>query len=69
MRSIRLTYLSAVIARLDHGLTGRSSNHRPGILDCQVKPGNDTREVSLMEKCSGRIGQREVIPVIARSPC
>src|SRR6266446_3043868 len=24
------------------GLTGRSSNHRPGILDCPVKPGNDT---------------------------
>src|SRR5712671_482281 len=26
------------------GLTGRSSNHRPGILDCPVKPGNDTGE-------------------------
>src|SRR5262245_9334754 len=24
------------------GLTGRSSNHRPWILDCPVKPGNDT---------------------------
>jgi hypothetical protein len=23
------------------GLTGRSSNHRPGVLDCPVKPGND----------------------------
>ena len=27
------------------GLTGRSSNHRPGILDCPVKPGNDTGNV------------------------
>src|SRR5260221_8236743 len=24
------------------GLAGRASNHRPGILDCPVKPGNDT---------------------------
>jgi hypothetical protein len=24
------------------GLTGRSSNHGWGVLDCPVKPGNDT---------------------------
>jgi hypothetical protein len=24
------------------GLTGRSSKHRPGVLDCPVKPGNDS---------------------------
>jgi hypothetical protein len=23
------------------GPTGRSSKHRPGVLDCPVKPGND----------------------------
>ncbi len=27
------------------GLTGRSSNHRPRILDCPVKPGNDTGRI------------------------
>jgi hypothetical protein len=26
------------------GLTGRSSKHRPWILDCPVKPGNDSLE-------------------------
>jgi hypothetical protein len=26
-------------------LTGRSSNHRPGVLDCPVKPGNDTGKI------------------------
>src|SRR5258707_11440849 len=31
------------------GLTGRSSNHRPGILDCPVEPGNDTGKVNLIE--------------------
>jgi hypothetical protein len=29
------------------GWTGRSSNHRPGVLDCPVKPGNDTRQGSM----------------------
>src|SRR5712671_6200943 len=28
------------------GLTGRSSNHRPGVLDCPVKPGNDTAKAA-----------------------
>src|SRR6266436_3684743 len=28
------------------GLTGRSSNHRPGILDRPVKPGDDTGRVN-----------------------
>jgi len=54
---------AAVIANLEHfpmsltsillsspGLTGRSGNHRPGILDCPVKPGNDTGKVSLIGK-------------------
>jgi hypothetical protein len=30
------------------GLTGRSSNHRPGILDRPVKPGADTGECQLL---------------------
>src|ERR1700730_6472213 len=30
----------------------RSSNHRPGILDCPVKPGNDTDRVKLIKTCS-----------------
>jgi len=38
------------------GLTGRSSNHRPGVLDCPVKPGNDT----------SRAGQRR--EAVARAP-
>src|SRR6266436_72254 len=34
------------------GLTGRSSNHRPGILDRPVKPGNDTVEIGQThQKC------------------
>src|SRR5215467_3262014 len=37
------------------GLTGRPSNHRPGILDCPVKPGNDTNRVNLIEKCSNSL--------------
>src|SRR5258706_16486305 len=31
-----------VICLSSPGLTGRSSNHRQGILDCPVKPGKDT---------------------------
>src|SRR5450755_4620250 len=27
------------------GSTGRSNKHRPGVLDCPVKPGNDTRSI------------------------
>jgi hypothetical protein len=38
------------------GLTGRSSNRRPWILDCPVKPGNDTGRISLIEK------RRAVVP-------
>ena len=34
------------------GSTGRSSKHRPGVLDCPVKPGNDTDRVGVIEKCS-----------------
>src|SRR5260370_36411596 len=30
------------------GWTGRSSNHRPRILDCPVKPGNDNRRVKFI---------------------
>src|SRR5216683_4757410 len=33
------------------GLTGRSSKHRPWILDCPVKPGKDTDRISLKGKC------------------
>jgi hypothetical protein len=36
------------------GLTGRSSKHRPWILDCPVKPGNDTVKNSLTQKLSSR---------------
>jgi hypothetical protein len=36
------------------GLTGRSSKHRPWILDCPVKPGNDTGRISLIEKTPRR---------------
>src|SRR6266851_6094968 len=52
--SIRLTYsvLSSPSPDLIGGLTGRSSNHRPWILDCPVKPGNDTRRINLTVKCS-----------------
>ena len=32
----------------------RSSKHRPRILDCPVKPGNDTGRISLIEKTSRR---------------
>src|SRR5712692_7434643 len=31
------------------GLTGRSSNHRPWVLDCPVKPGNDTGRINTIE--------------------
>jgi hypothetical protein len=31
------------------GSTGRSSKHRPGVLDCPVKPGNDIDTVSASE--------------------
>src|SRR6266853_1609833 len=58
--SIRLTYsvLSSPSPDLIGGLTGRSSNHRPWILDCPVNPpiksgeGNDTRRINLTVKCS-----------------
>jgi hypothetical protein len=30
------------------GSTGRSSNYRPGVLDCPVKPGNDTFMVAVI---------------------
>ena len=36
------------------GLTGRSSKDRPWILDCPVKPGNDTGRISLIEKTPRR---------------
>src|ERR1700730_15119927 len=36
------------------GLSGRSSKHRPWLLDCPVKPGNDTVRVKLTVKCSNR---------------
>jgi hypothetical protein len=32
------------------GLTGRCSKYRPRVLDCPVKPGNDTNRVSMIEK-------------------
>ena len=34
------------------GLTGRSSKHRPGVLDCPVKPANDTNGVGSTRKRS-----------------
>jgi len=30
-------------------MTGRSRNHLPKILDCPVKPGNDTGTIDLIE--------------------
>jgi hypothetical protein len=41
------------------GLTGRSRNHWPWVLDCAVKPGNHTGGISLSEKSfNGRICRR-----------
>src|SRR6266446_3195232 len=41
------------------GLTGRSSNHRPGVLDCPVKPGNDTLGVNYPKNAyKSRLGGR-----------
>jgi hypothetical protein len=36
------------------GLTGRSSKHRPWLLDCPVKPGNDTERISLTREYSSQ---------------
>src|SRR5579862_1032752 len=48
---VHVDTLFAVISSLSSpGLTGRSSNHRPGVLDCPVKPGN------------GRFGRKMLSP-------
>jgi hypothetical protein len=47
-------------------LTGRSSKQRPRVLDCPVKPGNDTNRVSAIGKCSS--GCAVAVDAIAVEP-
>jgi hypothetical protein len=45
-------------------LTGRSSKHRPGVLDCPVKPGNDRNWVDAI----GAFSDSAYALIIARNP-